>query len=60
MVFCLNEDGVTHAFKAGDAFEVVASNVLDENDMGMATPALTPERLLLRTASRLYAIGGGR
>lgn len=57
MIYCLNEDGVTHVLKAGDTFEVVHSNALDENDMGMATPALTPERLLLRTSSRLYAIG---
>ena len=58
MIYCLNEDGITHAIKAGDTFEVLHSNALDENDMGMATPALTPERLLLRTSSRLYAIGG--
>jgi outer membrane protein assembly factor BamB len=58
MIFCLNEDGITHVLRAGDTFEVLHSNALDENDMGMATPALTPERLLLRTSSRLYAIGG--
>ena len=58
MIYCLNEDGITHVLKAGDTFEVLHSNALDENDMGMATPALTPERLLLRTSSRLYAIGG--
>ena len=58
LIFCLNEDGVTHAIKAGDTFEVLHSNTLDENDMGMATPALTPDRLLLRTSSRLYALGG--
>jgi outer membrane protein assembly factor BamB len=55
-VFCLNEDGITHVVRAGDSFEVLHSNALTDDDMGMATPALTPDRLLLRTATRLYAI----
>lgn len=57
-IYCLNEDGVTHVIKAGDTFEIAHTNSLDANDMGMATPALTPDRILLRTSSRLYAIGG--
>jgi len=57
-IYCLNEDGVTHVVKAGDSFEVLHSNTLTEEDMGMATPALTANRLLLRTGNRLYAIGG--
>lgn len=57
-VFCLNEDGVTHVVRAGDVFEVVQTNPLGENDMGMATPALLEEMLLIRTGARLYAIGG--
>lgn len=57
-IFCLNEDGVTHVLKAGDQFEVLQSNSLTDDDMGMATPALTGDRLLIRTGTRLYAIGG--
>lgn len=57
-VYCLNEDGVTHVMRAGDTFEVLHSNVLTDDDMGMATPALTADKLLLRTGSHLYAIGG--
>lgn len=57
-IFCLNEDGVTHVVEAGDQFKVIGSNVLTDDDMGMATPALTEGRLLLRTGTRLYAIGG--
>jgi len=58
MIYCLNEDGVTHVVKAGDVFELVHTNPLDANDMGMATPALTSDHLLLRTGARLYALGG--
>ena len=57
-IFCLNEDGVTHVLEAGDQFKVIRSNALTDDDMGMATPALTEGRLLLRTGTRLYAIGG--
>lgn len=55
-IFCLNEDGVTFVIKAGDAFEVVHENPLAEDDMGMATPALVGDRLLLRTSARVYCI----
>jgi outer membrane protein assembly factor BamB len=53
-VFCLNEDGVCYVLRAGDAFEVLHTNRLAEDDMCMATPALAGDRLLLRTAARLY------
>ncbi len=55
-IFCLNEDGVTFVIKAGDVFEVVGVNPLADDDMGMATPALAGDRLLLRTSTRLYCI----
>ncbi|MBX3176996.1 MAG: PQQ-binding-like beta-propeller repeat protein [Candidatus Hydrogenedentes bacterium] len=57
-IFCLSEDGVTHVLQAGDQFTLLHSNPLQDDDMGMATPALLPGRLLLRTSARLYAIGG--
>ncbi|RLS35615.1 MAG: serine/threonine protein kinase [Planctomycetota bacterium] len=55
-IFCLNEDGVTSVFRAGDSFEPLHTNTLAEDDMCMATPALAGERLLIRTAARLYCI----
>lgn len=55
-LFCLNEDGVTFVVKAGSVFEVAGSNPLVEDDMGMATPAIVGDRLVLRTAARVYCI----
>jgi hypothetical protein len=59
-VYALNEDGVTFVFEAGDAFKLLHSNRLAEDDMGMATPAIAGDRLLLRTSSRLYCIRAAR
>jgi len=53
-VFCLNEDGVTFVFQGADSFVPLHTNTLAEDDMCMATPALAGERLLIRTAARLY------
>ena len=55
-IFCLNEDGVTFVFNAGDEFKLLHSNPLAEDDMGMATPAIAGDRLLIRTSARLYSI----
>jgi outer membrane protein assembly factor BamB len=52
-VFCLNEDGVTFVLKAGEKFELLHTNALSGDDMGMATPALAGNRLLIRTSARL-------
>jgi outer membrane protein assembly factor BamB len=53
-VFCLSEEGKTFVIAAGEKFEVVQVNPLDE--MAQATPAVVGDRLLLRTESRLYSI----
>lgn len=53
-VFCLDEEGKTSVVRAGDKFEVLGENPLDE--MAQATPAIVRDRLLLRTESRLYSI----
>jgi outer membrane protein assembly factor BamB len=53
-VFCLDEEGKTSVIKAGEKFEVLYANSLDE--MAQATPALVGDRLLLRTETRLYSI----
>lgn len=55
-LFCLNEDGVTFVVKAGDAFEVLHTNALAEDDMCLASPAITEGRLLIRTAARVYCL----
>jgi outer membrane protein assembly factor BamB len=55
-VFCLNEDGVTFVMKTGRSFEILHTNTLAEDDMCMATPATVGNRLLVRTAARLYCI----
>jgi len=55
-VFCLNEDGLAFVVRAGEKFELQQTNKLAEDDMCMATPALAGDRLLIRTAVRLYCI----
>jgi outer membrane protein assembly factor BamB len=55
-VFCLNEDGVTFVLKDSEQFEVLHTNQLAEDDMGMASPAIVGDRLLIRTATRMYCI----
>jgi outer membrane protein assembly factor BamB len=53
-VFCLSEEGKTFVIAAGEKFELLHVNPLDE--MAQATPAISGDRLLLRTESRLYSI----
>jgi len=53
-VFCLNEEGKTFVIAAGEKYELLKVNDLDE--FALATPALVGDRLLLRTETRLYSI----
>jgi outer membrane protein assembly factor BamB len=53
-LFCLSEEGQTFVIAAGEQFQLLHVNDLDE--MAQATPALVGERLLIRTESRLYSI----
>ena len=55
-VFCLNEYGETFVYEAGDEFKPLHTNVLADDDMCMATPAIAGDRLLIRTAARLYSL----
>lgn len=57
-IYYMNEDGTTFVYKAGSDLEFLHANKLAEDDMAMATPAIVGDRLLLRTAARLYSIGG--
>lgn len=53
-IFCFGERGETVVVKAGDQFEVVATNALDE--LLMATPAIAGQSLIVRTAHHLFRI----
>jgi outer membrane protein assembly factor BamB len=53
-VFAINEEGDTFVMKAGTEFEFVGINSLDE--FVLATPAISGDRLLIRTQSKLYSI----
>ena len=55
-LFFLNEDGVTFVVRSGERFEVIRTNKLAEDDMCLATPALAGDRLLIRSAVRLYCV----
>jgi outer membrane protein assembly factor BamB len=55
-IFCVNEYGETFVFQAGDEFKLLHSNTLAEEDMCMATPAIAGNRLLIRTAQRVYCL----
>jgi outer membrane protein assembly factor BamB len=54
-IYCLNESGVCFVVRAGDQFELLHTNELD-GGMCMATPALSGDRLLIRTDTHLYSI----
>jgi len=53
-IFCLNEEGKTFVVAAGEKYELLKVNDLDE--FALATPALVGNRLLLRTETQLYSI----
>ena len=56
-VFFLSEVGLTYVVKAGPEFEIVQRNDLDE--LCLASPAIVGDKLLIRTASKLYCISAG-
>ncbi len=53
-ILAVDEDGTTFVFDAGDEFQQLHENPLDE--MVLATPALVGDRLLIRTRGHLYSI----
>jgi outer membrane protein assembly factor BamB len=55
-VFCGNEYGETFVIRAGRQFELLHTNLLAEDDMVMATPAIAAGRVYLRTDRRLYCL----
>ena len=56
LVFCANEYGETFVVRAGPKFELLHTNMLGEDDMVMASPAITGGRVFLRTDRRLYCL----
>lgn len=55
-LFCVNEDAVTFVIQPGPKFEVLSTNELAEDDMCMASPVVVGDRLLIRTAPRVYCL----
>ena len=53
-LFCLTEEGETHVLEAGPKFKLLRTNALDE--MCIACPAIAGDKLLIRTASKLYCL----
>jgi len=53
-IFAINEEGDTFVMSAGDDYELLGINSLDE--FSMATPAISGDRLLIRTQNHLYSI----
>ena len=53
-VFALSEDGDTFVMQAGRDFKVLRKNSLGE--MALASPAITEDSLIVRTASKLFRI----
>ena len=55
-VYITREDGKTFVLAQGAEFKVLAANELD--GFVVATPVFTDGRILIRTDSHLYCIGG--
>ena len=53
-LFFLSEDGETYVVKAGPEFELEGTNPLDE--IAMASPAISGDKLLIRTGSKIYCL----
>ena len=54
-IFLLSEDGHTFVIEAGDKYVELSKNSVDE--MSLASPALAPDTIFLRTQTKLYRIG---
>lgn len=56
-VYFVGDDGETTVIKAGDTFEVLARNPLDEKVQ--ASPAISRGQIFIRTEKHLFAVGKG-
>ncbi|MEZ6048080.1 MAG: PQQ-binding-like beta-propeller repeat protein [Planctomycetaceae bacterium] len=55
LLYFTNEEGETFILRAGDKFELVQENSLEE--YMLASPAVAHDRLYFRTKTKLYCIG---
>jgi outer membrane protein assembly factor BamB len=55
-VFMINEQGTTFVVAAGNEMKLLGVNRLGDDEFVEATPAISGDRLLIRTQSRLYSI----
>ncbi len=58
-IFYLNEYGETYVLQAGREYKLLHSNKLLEEDMCMATPAISGDKLIIRTDARVYCFKKG-
>jgi hypothetical protein len=56
-LFFLSEDGLTYVVKAGPKFEIVQRN--DLHELCLSSPAVVGDKLLIRTAARLFCLTKG-
>lgn len=54
-IYATSEEGLTTVIKAGDKFEVLAENNL--NEYCLSSPAVSDGQLFIRTSGHLYCIG---
>ena len=54
-IYAINEEGTTTVLRAGNEFEILAVNRLD--DYTLASPAVAGNQIFIRTAQHLYCIG---
>jgi len=54
-IYITSEDGLTTVIKAGESFEVLAENNL--NEYSLSSPAISDGQIFLRTTKHLYCIG---
>jgi outer membrane protein assembly factor BamB len=54
-IYLLSEDGHTFVIEAGDKYVELSKNSMDE--MSLASPALAPDTIFLRTQTKLYRSG---
>jgi outer membrane protein assembly factor BamB len=57
-IYLTSEDGKIYVVRAGPSYELLAAN--DMGEVCMATPAPVEDVLLVRTRTRLYALGAAR
>lgn len=58
-IFHLNEYGETYVLQAGRKYKLLHTNKLLEEDMCMATPAISGDKLIIRTDARVYCFKKG-